>query len=130
MFMNFMDYSDDACLAMFTEGQKLRMMAALNGPRKGLMSSNGCGLIRPAPEEKLVIYPNPAIGCIHIDLDTQLDYLATVRLIDGAGRMVYESVNYPSNILSINTAPLARGIYFVHVDIRGSSFVEKVIITK
>jgi len=130
MFMNFMDYSDDACLAMFTEGQKLRMMAALNGPRKGLMTSNGCGLIRPAPAEKLVIYPNPAIGCIHIDLDTQLDYPATVRLIDGAGRMIYESVNYPSNILSINTDHLARGMYFVHVDIRGSTFVEKVIVSK
>jgi len=29
-FMNFMDYSDDACLTMFTEGQKMRMLAALN----------------------------------------------------------------------------------------------------
>jgi len=28
--MNFMDYSDDACLTMFTEGQKMRMLAALN----------------------------------------------------------------------------------------------------
>ena len=31
MFMNYMDYSDDACLVMFTAGQKARMLAALNG---------------------------------------------------------------------------------------------------
>jgi len=42
MFVNYMDYSDDACLLMFTPGQKLRMLAALNGPRAGLLTSMGC----------------------------------------------------------------------------------------
>ncbi len=43
MFMNFMDYVNDDCMAMFSNGQKLRMLAALNGPRNGLLNSNGCG---------------------------------------------------------------------------------------
>ena len=42
MFMNFMDYSDDACMNIFTEGQKQRAMAVLNTSRVGLISSNGC----------------------------------------------------------------------------------------
>ncbi|MFN2617878.1 MAG: zinc metalloprotease [Thermoleophilaceae bacterium] len=36
MFMNYMDYVDDAAMVMFTTGQSARMNAALAGPRKKL----------------------------------------------------------------------------------------------
>ena len=42
MFNNYMDYADDECMTMFTTGQKMRMLAALNGPRASLLSSDGC----------------------------------------------------------------------------------------
>lgn len=42
MFMNYMDYSNDNCLNIFTIGQRDRMLAALNLWRSGLLSSPGC----------------------------------------------------------------------------------------
>jgi hypothetical protein len=42
MFSNYLDYTDDACMNIFTNGQKARMWATLNGFRKSLFSSNGC----------------------------------------------------------------------------------------
>ncbi|MBL7924049.1 MAG: T9SS type A sorting domain-containing protein [Bacteroidia bacterium] len=42
MFMNYMDYTDDACMYMFSNGQKARMLASLNGTRASLLTSNGC----------------------------------------------------------------------------------------
>ncbi len=36
MFMNYMDYVDDAAMFMFTSQQAVRMQAALDGPRKSL----------------------------------------------------------------------------------------------
>ena len=42
MFMNYMDYTDDACMNIFTQDQKTRMIASINNNRSGLLTSNGC----------------------------------------------------------------------------------------
>lgn len=41
MFMNYMDYVDDAAMVLFTRGQVERMNAALAGPRAPLLVSGG-----------------------------------------------------------------------------------------
>lgn len=43
MFQNFMDYSDDDCYNLFTQGQNMRMQAVLSiSPYNALTASNGC----------------------------------------------------------------------------------------
>jgi PKD repeat protein len=42
MFMNYMDYSDDACMNIFTTGQSTMMNAVMNTSRLPLQSSSGC----------------------------------------------------------------------------------------
>jgi len=51
MVQNYMDYSDDACMNLYTLGQKNRMLAlfAPGGFRASLLSSNGCGNGNPPP---------------------------------------------------------------------------------
>ena len=42
MFMNYMDYTNDACMNMFTAGQKTRMISAINQYRPNLLNHNLC----------------------------------------------------------------------------------------
>lgn len=51
MFQNYMDYSDDVCMNLFTEGQKSRMRALFEpgGFRESLLSSGGCGISTNTP---------------------------------------------------------------------------------
>ena len=42
MFMNYMDYTSDGCMNMFTEDQKNRMIAAIINKRPGLLNQNLC----------------------------------------------------------------------------------------
>jgi len=42
MFMNYMDYTNDACMNMFTNGQKIRMLSAINQYRPNMLNHNLC----------------------------------------------------------------------------------------
>ncbi|WP_430410791.1 M43 family zinc metalloprotease [Kordia sp.] len=51
MVQNYMDYSDDACMNLFTAGQKARMRAVLDagGVRRSLALSDKCSATPPPP---------------------------------------------------------------------------------
>ena len=50
MFMNFMDYVDDAVMVMFSYGQVTRMQSTLDGARRGIGTSIPCGPKKLEPD--------------------------------------------------------------------------------
>jgi len=133
-FNNYMDYTNDDCMTMFTEGQKSRMMAALNGPRASLLNSNICTPLAIENEkelsifEDLTIYPNPSNHTINITLSNSFtNKNIQLRLIDILGRE-HKSFKI-NNFKTINVSSLPQGVYYLINDQLPKS-IKKIIITK
>ena len=71
---------------------------------------------------QLSVFPNPGSAVLNITIDAQVDGLAHIELINvlGAKMIVSEtSINQGSQIIEINTAAIAKGIYILKADIEG-----------
>lgn len=116
MVQNYMDYSNDSCMNMFTLGQKARMMSFLfsDSARFALFSSpGGCnplGTQEFSFDRYFNVYPNPANGEIMISYFGKWDASMTVEILDITGKTVRtQQVNQYN--YTIDLSDLAAGIY-------------------
>lgn len=65
MFQNYMDYSDDGCMNMFTEGQsdRVRALFAFGGARYDLLLSNACGVQEVSCSDNLQNGDETGVDC-------------------------------------------------------------------
>lgn len=125
---NYMNYTDDACQAMFTKGQAKRMQAALIGARSGLLNVNSCEPYFPTVSgTDIKVYPNPAsyYFCIEVGNSNleQIPYF----IYDVRGANVEEGIVLPN---SRQHFPSYRnGVYFIQfMDGLEENTVRKIVI--
>lgn len=119
LFFNYMDYVDDECMYMFTEGQKKRMNASLNGFRSTLLGQTNCSVSTSTEdnllENQIQIYPNPASGYLQIDSkNTSSEKPSTLYLFDFMGRMLQSKMSFGSCTFDITG--YSPGVYWLKVD--------------
>ncbi|MEZ4722690.1 MAG: M43 family zinc metalloprotease [Flavobacteriales bacterium] len=121
MYMNYMDYVNDDCMNMFTYGQAERMWAAIEGPRSGLKTSEGCQPpgaegTEEITESSFMIYPNPSDGMVELNIQGTIDGKTKVEIYSITGAQVYSTVLVnPGNQSTVAIENLNAGMYMVQV---------------
>ena len=137
MFMNYMDYTDDACMVMFTAGQKARMLAAINTDRSGLISSanTNClpiGINEITLNQNVYIYPNPSSGDFIINVENAGVSVADVSVYNALGEAIIQKrIIVPSGgemKVDLNNKP--DGIYMIKMKTSAGTVTKKVILNR
>lgn len=119
MFMNYMDYTDDACMSLFTKGQKARMWATLTAVRPGLLESQGCATSSttlPPVDTGLRLFPNPATDGLTIETIEECGEVDWIRVVDIWGReRVLTAISRADHSLFVHIGNLAPGCYLLQL---------------
>ena len=128
-FFNYMDYTDDECMAMFTLEQKAKMqgimsMTYTNGGRSELaqfFASN-----QSLPTRTIDVFPNPFSGRLQLTLDDSIKLGEQISIYDINGRLVLSSkVSGTQMDLDLRDQP--DGVYFVQITTKDAIWNGKVV---
>ncbi|RYY88196.1 MAG: T9SS type A sorting domain-containing protein [Chitinophagaceae bacterium] len=128
MYMNYMDFTSDACINLFTKGQAARMRSAFlnGGPRAAMLQTKG--LDKPwatppppvaveevRPDASAQLYPNPASSVLNVNLGSFSWVSSNLELRNMQGALV-QRVAINASQLRLNVSGLAAGVYFIVVN--------------
>lgn len=139
MYMNYMDFTNDACLNLFTNGQKQRMLSyfAEGGFRYSILSSKGLNTpwVAAAPPvvqttpvaTQFKFYPNPATAEIILDFSFNENWLGKNISIVSINGVIVSHILVNSKNQKINVSQLKPGMYFIQGVNDGEKINEKFI---
>jgi hypothetical protein len=115
---NYMDYSSEDCMNMFTQGQAAHMRSVLEGPRSGLVQPPS-SLQSAADLRPMRLFPNPAIGNARLEFSLEQPQRLTCQLFSADGRLHWQSstADFASgnHVIQIPAEHLPAGMYYIRI---------------
>jgi hypothetical protein len=131
LYEDYMDYTDDACMCLFTREQDTRMETALIDYRPGYLTSNGADpLLNPNLRAKgFMITPNPTTNVINVQFYPYPATLKGIVIYNISGQKVAEQpARGPgATVYSFDLSLFANGIYEVQAIYSDQKRTQKVI---
>lgn len=138
MYMDYMDFTNDDCLVIFTEGQRQKMRSLFDqgGPRYSLLLSNGLGtpsnndasLPETAPQWLHVqIFPNPVSSELTINMEYDSRWIGKEVTIININGQVQLKKPITSRTFKLDVSHLTPGIYFLTAEKAGEKLLQKIV---
>ncbi len=124
MYMNYMDFTNDACMNLFTLGQAERMQTLFqpSGPKNSFLVSKGLNdpwleespiMDMPPAKASLTIYPNPAINELVLSFENNDTWLGKELRLVSINGSVLQKIKITAKLQKINISKLQAGIYIL-----------------
>lgn len=135
MFMNFMDYVNDACMHMFTAEQaKVMSSQTMAGKESYSLTLHPELTSWPTGVSNIVnaanvfnVYPNPSTGSVNITL--LQDGVNNIRVTDVTGRIVENvMIDKSQTSYTMNLSDQPKGMYIIHCSTGNGDAVSKLIL--
>jgi hypothetical protein len=128
MIENYMDYSDEGCMNLFTQGQIDHMRNVLLGPRVGLLGTPA-SVVGNTKHLDFSVWPNPATSEVFVEpLHANEPFDIMISTIDGIPLIEKKFNNGTPEPTRIATRNLAPGIYLLEVRSGMSSGTRKIVV--
>jgi type IX secretion system substrate protein/pregnancy-associated plasma protein-A len=120
MVQNYMDYTDDSCMNIFTINQKDRVTAVMNNSlrRASLKVSNACSPPLSTQEFDLLnsvqLYPNPTKDIINIALSNS-ELPDSFVIFNSLGQTIADVKVNSTLDLAVNMSQHQTGVYFIKI---------------
>jgi hypothetical protein len=124
MYMNYMDFTDDACMNLFTKGQKSRMHALFEpgGARASILNSTGLdeplyiSVPSELPDPKWLftkIYPNPATDKLTINIEYDERWVGKTLNVTNINGQTVMRIVIRSKVFQADISRLQSGTYIL-----------------
>lgn len=117
MVENYMDYSTDDCLNMFTKGQVDHMRSVIEIYRSDLVNGNFAVSVEELSDQT-TFYPNPVDKTVTFQNDASQVF--QISIIDVLGRQVKDFDLQENDQSSVDLSSLPSGIYIVNWSQKGA----------
>ncbi|MFN4145253.1 MAG: M43 family zinc metalloprotease [Runella sp.] len=133
MTENYMDYSPDSCMNIFTRCQAERMKAVLEkAQRRARLVRYWCAALPFGPSLDVEIYPNPAAQTASFKVIQKSFGTFEIAIYSSTGAFVRREVfeDYPSWVVNVSLQDLPSGTYIARIITKDESVTKKLVIVR
>lgn len=133
MTENYMDYSPDSCMNIFTKNQGERMMAVIEkSARRARLVKYWCAKLPFGNVFDISVFPNPASSQVNIQVNVTEFTDFEVELYSLTGQLMgsQQFKDYPSWLVTFPTTNIAPGVYIVRVKTENETVSKRLVITR
>lgn len=130
MVQDYMDYSSETCMNLFTKGQVALMRGSLTDQRQGLISGYSAGLATVKTEANVSIYPNPNTGVVYVPFSENRNPFSSIEVYNMLGENIGASAIETAGAIKIDLSNQPNGIYTLDVVKQGQHYAKRAVLSK